>query len=85
MSINTIEVWGEPVGLAAETDAGFRYFAADRRTRQLDGRRFPTIGHARLAAIRALRSEVAAPGEAQVDLAALGAAARSLDRAPVGR
>ena len=82
-TINTIEVWGEAVGLVAEIDGGFRYFCADHRTRSLDRRVFRTLGHARLAAIRATRVE-AVTGAAHRDTlpsgAAMAAAARSLDR-----
>lgn len=59
---NVIEVWGESVALALEVEGGFRFVAATPRVAALDGKFYPTFGHARLAAIQQSRySERAGP------------------------
>lgn len=50
-----IEVWGESVALALQVNSGFKFVAAAPRVAALDGKLYPTFGHARLAAIQQAR------------------------------
>lgn len=56
---NVIEVWGESVALALEVKGGFRFVAATSRVAALDGKFYPTFGHARLAAIQQTKAREA--------------------------
>jgi hypothetical protein len=52
-----VEIRGQQVGLAIRERGGFRFFAAAPGYFGLDGKLFPSYGHARLAAIRKAKSE----------------------------
>jgi len=50
-----IEVWGQSVAMAVQVKSGFKFVAAAPAVAALDGRIYPTFGHARLAAIEQTR------------------------------
>ena len=52
-----VEVRGQQVGLVIRERGGFRFFAAAPGYYGLDGKLFPSYGHARLAAIRKAKAE----------------------------
>ncbi len=45
-----VEIWGEPAGVVLPEGNAFRFHATGRSFLGLDGSRFTTRGHARLAA-----------------------------------
>ena len=47
-----IEVWGKPAGIVLKEGDAFRFHAIDPPFFELEGVRFTTPGHARLAAAR---------------------------------
>lgn len=47
-----VEVWGRPAGIVVRDGNVFRFHAMARPYFELDGARFTTPGHARLAAAR---------------------------------
>lgn len=47
-----VEIWGEPAGYVLQEGGTFRFHALTRPFFVLDGERFSTPGHARLAAAR---------------------------------
>jgi hypothetical protein len=47
-----IEVWGKPAGILVKEEDAFRFHAVAHPFFALDGARFTTLGHARLAAAR---------------------------------
>jgi hypothetical protein len=49
---HVIEIWGEAVGITVPEGDSVRFHAAAPHFAALDGRRFPTVGQARLAAVR---------------------------------
>ena len=56
-----VEVWGQPAGVVLKEDELFRFHAVAPRFFALDGARFSTPGHARLAAARLGSEEDASP------------------------
>ena len=52
-----IEIWGEAVGITVPDGNAVRFHAAAPRFAALDGKRFPSFGQARLAAVRHDKSQ----------------------------
>ena len=66
-----VEIRGQQVGLAIRERGGFRFFAAAPGYFGLDGKLFPSYGHARLAAIRKAKSQTPArPASSETTLPA---------------
>jgi len=70
-----VEVWGKPAGIVVKEGDAFRFHAVAHPFFVLDGARFTTLGHARLAAAR-----IGVDGHDPVDGQSL-ATARSLGSA----
>lgn len=54
--VTRIDVWGRPAGFAIPARRGVRFVAGSPHFSALDGAAFPTLGHARLAAIAKART-----------------------------
>jgi hypothetical protein len=56
-----VEIWGEPAGIVLKEGGTFRFHAYARPFFALEGAKFTTPGHARLAAARLLPAPPSLP------------------------